>query len=124
MAQGRSSVSADGDMSVLSADPFSGLLIVNFQDFLTPPSILAADVSASTPLKRTAPVVLKTLPRRFDAANLRVTQHWATSRDGTKVPYFFVGPKNPRTDGSTPVLIDGYGGFELAQAPYYLGSAR
>ena len=37
--------------------------------------------------------VLKQAPARFDTAGLAVRQYFATSADGTRVPYFVVGPE-------------------------------
>ena len=44
---------------------------------------------------------VKTLPARFDASNLVTEQFEATSKDGTKVPYFIVHRRDLRLDGST-----------------------
>jgi prolyl oligopeptidase len=46
-----------------------------------------------------------------------VTQHFATSKDGTKIPYSEVGPKD-RT-GPVPTLLEAYGGFEISLTPGY-----
>ena len=62
---------------------------------------------------------LKHSPARFNADGLEVTQHFVTSKDGTRVPYFLVAKKNLPTDGSTPTLIEGYGGFEIPLLPGY-----
>jgi prolyl oligopeptidase len=66
--------------------------------------------------------VLKTTPARFNAANHVVEQFEATSKDGTKIPYFLIRPKTAKMDGSTPTLLYGYGGFQSAQVPSYSGS--
>ncbi|ANS77403.1 Prolyl endopeptidase [Serinicoccus hydrothermalis] len=63
--------------------------------------------------------VLRTAPARFDASGLTVTQEWATSADGTRVPYWQVGPADLPMDGSTPTVLHGYGGFEHALTPAY-----
>lgn len=63
--------------------------------------------------------VLKTTPAFFKADGLEVTQHFATSKDGTKVPYFQVAKGGLTLDGSTPTLLEGYGGFEVSLTPYY-----
>ncbi len=63
--------------------------------------------------------VLKTGPARFDAKNLEVTQHFVKSKDGTRVPYFMVAKKDLVLDGSTPTIIEGYGGFEVSLTPGY-----
>lgn len=62
---------------------------------------------------------LKSAPPRFDAEGLEVTQQWATSADGTRVPYWQVGPVDLPLDGSTPTVVHGYGGFEQALTPAY-----
>ncbi|HEY7811218.1 MAG TPA: prolyl oligopeptidase family serine peptidase [Allosphingosinicella sp.] len=66
--------------------------------------------------------MLKTTPPRFDASGHVVEQFEATSRDGTKIPYFMVRPKNAKMDGSTPTLLYGYGGFQSPMVPNYSGS--
>jgi prolyl oligopeptidase len=54
-------------------------------------------------------------PAFFDTTGIEVHQHFATSEDGTRVPYFVVGKVD--TDG--PTLLSGYGGFEIARLPHY-----
>ncbi|MFK5689970.1 prolyl oligopeptidase family protein [Ornithinimicrobium sp. LYQ92] len=62
---------------------------------------------------------LKAAPARFDAAGMAVTQEWAVSQDGTRVPYWQVGPADLPLDGTTPTVLHGYGGFEHALTPAY-----
>ena len=73
------------------------------------------------PITLTAGAVSKVaqLPPRFDASRDIVEQHFATSTDGTKVPYFLVRPKGMKLDGSTPVQMFGYGGFQISEVPIY-----
>jgi prolyl oligopeptidase len=61
---------------------------------------------------------LKRAPAFFDATGIEVRQFFATSADGTSVPYFVVGPDDP---GSKPTLLTGYGGFEVSLTPSYSG---
>lgn len=65
---------------------------------------------------------VKQSPSYFDAAGMDVEQHEATSKDGTKIPYFIVKPKGMVLDGSTATLLTGYGGFQVPRLPGYLGS--
>ena len=65
---------------------------------------------------------VKASPSYFDASAYEVQQHFATSKDGTQVPYFQVGPKDLAYDGGNPVLLSGYGGFEVARTPGYSGT--
>ncbi|MEU1372119.1 prolyl oligopeptidase family serine peptidase [Streptomyces triculaminicus] len=60
---------------------------------------------------------VKRAPAWFDTAGMTVRQHFATSRDGTRVPYFVVGPDAPEG----PTLLTGYGGFQTSLTPYYSG---
>jgi prolyl oligopeptidase len=62
---------------------------------------------------------LKSLPAFFDAKGLAVKQFEATSKDGTKIPYFLVAREDARLDGSLPTILYGYGGFEVPMTPSY-----
>jgi prolyl oligopeptidase len=64
------------------------------------------------------PEVLKRAPAFFDATGISVRQFFATSADGTAVPYFVVGPDDP---AAGPTLLTGYGGFEISLTPSYSG---
>src|SRR5699024_3031385 len=71
------------------------------------------------------PELIKSTPARFDARGLDVVQHFATSDDGTRVPYFEISGKDAAargTDGPAPTLLFGYGGFEISLTPGYLGA--
>ena len=65
---------------------------------------------------------IKQSPDFFDASKYEVSQHFATSKDGTQVPYFEIAPKHMRLDGSNRTLLYGYGGFEVSLQPFYSGS--
>jgi prolyl oligopeptidase len=62
------------------------------------------------------PEILKQAPARFDASDLFVRQFFATSADGTRIPYFVVGHNDA---GPLPTLLNGYGGFEVVRKPAY-----
>ncbi len=85
-------------------------------DYLTPNTLWWYD--AATGKLET----VKTTPPRFDASRHVVEQLEATSRDGTKIPYFLIRPKTMKADGSTPTLLNGYGGFQNSQVPNYSGT--
>jgi prolyl oligopeptidase len=89
----------------------SDLAFATVEGMLTPPTLFRVEPSA-------APAAIQALPPQFDASNMTVEQHFATSKDGTKIPYFLVHQKN--LSGPVPVLMHAYGGFELAQTPSYL----
>ena len=83
-------------------------------DYLTPTTLSLAEIGK-------APETLKSMPSFFDGSRHVIEQHFATSKDGTRVPYFLVRPKDLKADGSTPTLLYGYGGFEISLTPSYSG---
>lgn len=87
-------------------------------DFLTPTTLMLADVQRGPKSIET----LKAMPSFFDASKDAIEQHFAVSKDGTKVPYFLVRPKQLKADGSAPTLLYAYGGFEISMTPFYSGS--
>ena len=96
-------------------DPLAEAYLLSYVDFLTPESLLLgrSGSDAREPLKARSAF--------FDATGMRVEQRFATSKDGTRVPYFVVWPRGARADGRNPTLLYGYGGFEIAQQPRYAG---
>nr|WP_260927991.1 prolyl oligopeptidase family serine peptidase [Novosphingobium sp. 9] len=84
---------------------------VTVQSFLLPPTLYAVDATGT-------PTAVQSLPAKFDASQFTMSQHFATSKDGTKVPYFLAIKKG--VTGPVPALIHAYGGFRLPQTPTYL----
>ena len=89
----------------------SDMAFATVEGMLTPPTLFRAQPAS-------APVAIQALKPQFDASNMVVEQHFATSPDGTKIPYFLVHRKD--VTGPVSTLIHAYGGFELAQTPSYL----
>nr|WP_245593973.1 prolyl oligopeptidase family serine peptidase [Arenimonas metalli] len=98
-------------VSAVDADE-SNDYFMTVTDYLTPTSLLMGTVGQ-------APAPLKQLPAFFDASQHEINQHFATSKDGTKVPYFMVSRKDLQLDGDNPTLLYGYGGFEVSLTPGY-----
>ncbi|MBL8345659.1 MAG: S9 family peptidase [Rubrivivax sp.] len=97
-------------------DPLEEHYLLNAADFLEPDS-LQLGRTGSDERER-----LKARPRFFDAEGMRAEQRFATSRDGTRVPYFVVWPRGAKADGDNPTLLYGYGGFEVSMQPSYSGT--
>ncbi len=55
----------------------------------------------------------------FDASGLEIEQVWYSSQDKTSIPMFLFHKKGLKLDGSNPVLLTGYGGFDVSETPYY-----
>ncbi|MFM8397254.1 MAG: prolyl oligopeptidase family serine peptidase, partial [Pirellula sp.] len=81
-------------------------------DYLTPTTLSIGTIGK-------APEELKRLPHFFDSSGMQISQHFATSADGTKVPYFMVAKKDLELSGQNPTLLYGYGGFEISLQPNY-----
>ena len=103
----------NSSIGIVSTDPKSGRFVLSAQGFLTPATLYLGDAATGS-LK-----AIKTAPARFDASNDVVEQSFATSKDGTKIPYFVVHPKDMKLDGSNPTLLTAYGGFEVSETPRY-----
>jgi prolyl oligopeptidase len=104
----------NSSLTVRAAQESGSLLFVTSESFLEPTRLWSIDVAKGKP------ALVTSLPAKFRAGGHVVSQHWATSKDGTKVPYFLVMPKGVKMDGSTPTLLFGYGGFQLSKPPVYL----
>jgi prolyl oligopeptidase len=97
-------------------DPLAEHWLLNTADFLAPDALELARTGSDRRER------LKARPAFFGAEGMRVEQRFATSMDGTRVPYFIVWPRGAKEDGENPTLLYGYGGFEVSMQPYYSGS--
>jgi prolyl oligopeptidase len=102
-------------VGIASSSSETEQIMFTVTDFLNPTTLYYSE-------KGETPQVLKTSPSRFDAAGMEVKQHEATSKDGTKIPYFIVKPKGMEMTGETATLLTGYGGFQVPRLPGYLGT--
>jgi len=96
---------------ILAAGGDPDLAFVTVEAMLTPPSLYAVPASGPSSL-------VQSLPAKFDSSLFKVEQRFATSKDGTRIPYFLVRRKD--SSGRVPALIHAYGGFRAAQTPGYL----
>jgi prolyl oligopeptidase len=106
----RLALPAGGSTHIVSANAWGPEAQFRFESYTTP-TTLYADAGDERP------AAIKSLPARFDAANLVTQQYFATSHDGTRVPYFVTGPK--QLGGPAPTVLYGYGGFEVSMTPSY-----
>jgi len=54
---------------------------------------------------------------KVNADNYQTLQSFCFSKDGTKIPMFITYKKGLKLDGNNPVLMYGYGGFNIAMTP-------
>ena len=98
--------------AIVDTDDLGDEIFLDCSGFTTPSRLLHGPVEG--PLEQ-----IKSAPVFFGAEDITVTQHFATSKDGTAIPYFVVGHRD--NTGPTPTLLGGYGGFEVSRTPGYDG---
>jgi prolyl oligopeptidase len=106
----------NGSAGVIYASQDETTAFLGYEGYLSPDTLYTYD-SATGEVKQ-----LRQLPAWFDASPYVVHQREATSKDGTKVPYFVVHKKGIAHDGKNPTLVYGYGGFQVSQTPGYSGT--
>jgi prolyl oligopeptidase len=84
-----------------------------YTDYLTPQALYHYDLAKDEvrPFRRPA------VP--FDASPFLTEQVFYSSRDGTRVPMFITRRRELDLDGRHPLLLYGYGGFDVALTPAY-----
>ncbi len=97
---------------IAAADDYSDEVFLDSSGFDTPSRLLYGRAGETF-------AEIKRAPSFFDAADLVVSQHFATSDDGTAIPYYVVAHRHVEAAG--PTLLGGYGGFEVARTPAYDG---
>ena len=104
---------ANGTVSIGATNDKEDVAFVNSESFLSPDTLWTYNTASGKKAKA------KSLPDWFDASNMVSEQFFATSADGTQVPYFVVRAKDTKMDGTNPTLLYGYGGFEVSLNPSY-----
>jgi prolyl oligopeptidase len=101
-----------GDIRVAASATTTDRFFFDFANFVQPTTLYAGHEDGSV-------AEVKRLPAQFDATGLQVEQREATSKDGTKVPFFLVHRDGMALDGNNPTLLYAYGGFEISMTPSY-----
>jgi len=89
-------------------------LLFNGSTYLEPAAWYRYDVAAK---KVTRTALYETSAADFSGAE--VIRDFATSKDGAKVPLNIIRPKDTKLDGKNPVLLEGYGGYDVSLTPYF-----
>jgi len=105
-----------GSVSALEGSWSSSEAFLQFTSFNIPTTVYRFDI------RHPQLTVFHRLDVPFNGEDLEVKQVWVESKDKTKVPMFLVHNRNIQLDGSNPVILTGYGGFNLNMLPAF--SAR
>lgn len=103
---------ANGVVKIVSAGGGVDDVLLSFESMTTPQSLYHVK-------KNNKAAVAMTTPAFFDASDIVVEQRFATSKDGTRVPYFIMGRKSVLEAGNAPTVQYAYGGFLSATLPVY-----
>jgi prolyl oligopeptidase len=101
-----------GSIGVAATSPLTNRYFFTYSGYTQPTTLYMADEDGTVR-------EVRRLPEMYDASQLVVAQHEATSRDGTRIPYFVVHRRDMQFDGTNPTLLYAYGGFEVAMTPGY-----
>ncbi|MCW3463854.1 prolyl oligopeptidase family serine peptidase [Chitinophaga nivalis] len=83
----------------------------SYTSFVTPTTIYRYDIATGVSTLYDKPEV------KFNPADYETKQVFFNSKDGTRVPIFLSYKKGMKQSGNNPVLIYGYGGFNVSQTP-------
>lgn len=97
-------------------DPDDPETFFTYTDFLTPAAVYRYDVAANKV------DVFRKPKLAADTAPYVTEQVFFASKDGTRVPMFITRRRDLAKDGTAPVLLYGYGGFNNAQVPTFSSS--
>jgi prolyl oligopeptidase len=93
-------------------------LLLGFTSFLHPPATLRCDLATGA----VTTFAQLEAPPRFDPASFETRQVHCRSADGTRVPIFLIHRRGLEPDGSAPVFLTGYGGFNVGVTPYWISA--
>jgi prolyl oligopeptidase len=112
-AAGTIALPGTGSLAGLNGREDSNLLFYTFTSPLYPATAFAYDIKAGRSTAFDAP------PPPVDVTQYETKQLFATSKDGTRVPFFITARKNTPRDGNRPTMVYGYGGFSISTMPTY-----
>lgn len=104
---------AIGTVSGFSGDKDDNEAFYTFTSFTFPPTIYRYDVAQNKS------EVFRKTEVNFNPEDYVSEQQFYTSKDGTKVPMFITYKKGMKKDGKNPLMLYGYGGFNISLNPSF-----
>jgi prolyl oligopeptidase len=93
--------------------PEADIALVGFESYLQPLTLFSVDTNTARVTR------LSQRPDLFRSSDLVTEQLWASSKDGTRVPYFVVRHTALQLNGKAPTLLRAYGNGGAVQLPVY-----
>jgi prolyl oligopeptidase len=114
--QGELALPGIGTLINIQGSAKSDVVVAIYQSFVQPPTALVFMGNGEDPVNL-SPIPT---PSEFDPEECDIRQVWYSSRDGQKVSMFLVYRKGLKQDGSHPVYLTGYGGFNVTRGSEYM----
>ncbi|MEI8280526.1 MAG: prolyl oligopeptidase family serine peptidase, partial [Bacteroidota bacterium] len=101
-----------------TASGFSGkrsehVLYYSYTSYIYPPTIFRYDITTGESKVYKQPNV------KFEPSNYQSEQVFYTSRDGSKIPMILTHKRGMELNGKNPVMLYGYGGFNISLTPSF-----
>lgn len=103
---------ANGVVKIISAGGGTDDAMLSYESITTPNTLYFVD-------RKNRMTRIAQAPAFYDASDIEVRQRFATSKDGTKIPYFIAGRKEVLAKGDAPTMQYAYGGFLIPTLPVY-----
>jgi len=101
-------------------DYASRLFRLGYVSMVTPDSVYDCDtVTGELTLLKRQPVLTLPGQQPYRTEDYEQVRLWAPAPDGTQVPISLVRRKDVPADGSAPLLLYGYGSYEISSDPYF-----
>jgi prolyl oligopeptidase len=100
-----------GAITALHADKDDPNIFYSFESFTVPPTVYQYNIETGQTQEYHSPEI------DFDPAQYVTKQVFYHNKDGTRVPLFIVHGREVQQDGQNPVLLYGYGGFNVTVKP-------
>ena len=102
-----------GTISEMEGRPADAALFFTFTSFTSPPRVYRHEVASGRLTAFSDP------PAAIDPSAYETRRVWYASKDGARVSMFLVHRKGLGLDGRRPVLLTGYGGFNISLTPAF-----
>jgi prolyl oligopeptidase len=110
---GHVALPAIGSLTGINGRPEDSEMFLGFTSFVHPPANYRYDF-ATAQLSTFGQSRTHVNPQQYET-----TQVWYPSKDGTRISMFLVHRKGVPMDGNRPVLLTGYGGFNISLTPAF-----